>query len=116
MNFEQIVEKVCASDKRNKFAISYAKNPELPQFYHIYDPIDVEFDSPIGVIRMFSIDEIKTEAVNYSYVAGGLIFATSNGDPLFIKNNLVYICDHGSKNPTYEKLANSFEEFIKNII
>ena len=116
MVFKQFVEKVCSIDRRNKFITPVCKNKDIHEFYHFYDPIDVEFNTTIGTIRMFSIDEIESEASNYAYLNADFVFAAINGDAIFVKHGGVYICDHGSSKPTFEKLAGSFDEFIKNII
>ena len=116
MVFEQFVAKVCKQDARNKFAAGNNNLEFLPEFYHVYDPVDVEFCSQIGTVRMFSIAEIQTETENYAYLGLDFVFATINGDPLFVKNNAVYVCDHGSTTPTLEKISDSFEELLKSIV
>ena len=65
---------------------------------------------------MFSIAEIQTETESYAYLGLDFVFATINGDPLFVKNNAVYVCDHGSTTPTLEKISDSFGEFLKSIV
>ena len=116
MVFEHFVEQVCKSDARNKFATGTNSAGFLSDFYRFYNPVDVEFASQIGVIRMFSIEEIQEETNCYAYIGADFVFATINGDPLFVKNKEVYVCDHGSDSPTFEKIASSFEEFLKIII
>ena len=89
---------------------------ELPAFYQYYDPVDVEFDSSMGCIKMVPIGELESVTEQYSYVDPDVVFATSNGDPLFIKNKMVFCCTHGSKNPKLNMLANTFDAFLKSII
>ena len=116
MVFEQCVEKVCKIDKRNKFTNGKATCKNLPEFYKYYNPVDVEFKSNLGIIRMLPIDEISKETASYSYIKLDFVFALINGEPLFVKDKKVYICENGNQNPTLEKVAYSFEEFLKNII
>lgn len=116
MLFDDFVKKVCALDKRNVFKKPTKVDKTLPEFYSCYDPVDVEFDSKIGVIRMIPTEKLKKVTEGYSYIGLDLVFATINGDPLFLKGNTVYICTHGCDNPKLEKVANTFNVFLKTII
>ncbi len=44
------------------------------------------------------------------------MIATVNGDPVFMKDQKVYTCSHGTRRPKVELLADSFEKFIEMII
>lgn len=120
MLYQKFVEKIIEQDKRNLFSKyegdlgNYAK--EIKEFYFNYNPVDVEFDYKGFSVRLVSasdFDKIKSE---YSYLSTDLIIATCNGDPIFLKNGNVYTCPHGVKTPNFEKLADSFDEYLTSII
>lgn len=114
MDYDIIVEKLIKIDKRNKFRKIDLKN-NLPNFYHHYDPYDVEVDYGIMTIRFYSISKLERLNEEYSYLNVDLVFATSNGDPIFINDDKVYTCAHGCLNPKFEKIANNFDDFLVKI-
>lgn len=80
----------------------------LRNFYKNYNPEDVE----IGMIRFVPADELESITKDYEYIKPDCVFATENGDPIFLKNGKVYTIPHGVRNPKLELKANSFNEYL----
>ena len=115
MNYDVIVKKMIDFDKRNKFKRTNNPNINLPSFYHSYDPYDVEIDYDCMIIRFCQISKLESLNKEYGYLNVDLVFATNNGDPIFVGKGKIYTCEHGSNNPEFEKIANNFDEFLKKI-
>ena len=106
-------------DERNCFATVDDAEPKLrdaPKLYCFYDPVDVEFVFRSGAVRMVPLSKLSELQKQYGYVGADCIFATCNGDPVFLKAGKVYTCPHGTHRIVYEELAPSFDAFIKEII
>ena len=116
--YNKFISSAIAEDSRNKFgkASSVEGVPnELHRFYTNCNPIHVEISYPgIGVLRFYGIEELKELQSDYSLQSTDFVFATCNGDPVFLNNDAVYISL--PENYTPELLASSFEEFINNYI
>ena len=119
MLYDDFVKKIVSKDKRNIFIknnIIDKKYINIPEIYQYYNPLDVEFKFNSSIIRLVPISEFEDIQKEYSYVKADYIFGFSNGDPIFVKNQKVYTCLHGSKSVVYEELASSFENFIREVI
>lgn len=120
MLYDEFVNKVISEDSRNVFGkvTDNANLPDdsFPELYKYYDPIDVEFEFNSGIIHLAPFSEIAELQNEYSYVNADCVFATCNGDPIFIKDGKVFTCLHGTAKVIYEELASSFDEFINEII
>lgn len=114
MEYNDFVRKATAEDSRNRFSegVSVAiVSPELSAFYACFDPSDVEVFYPgIGTIKWCSSDELETIQGEYSLRQGDCIFATCNGDPIFIHEGKIMMTSHDVYRP--ELLAESFDGFI----
>lgn len=109
MDYDILVNKL---SKGNVFLHVRKDDNKYDDFYNYYDPIDVYVlydNNEIHFIPYEKIDEVTKE---YSFIKCNYVFATCNGDPIFIMDNKVYTCAHGTKNPKYELLSNSFDEFL----
>ena len=91
-------------------------NKKAPDLYKYYDLVKVCV--PFDDLYVCFVPAEKIEKINneYSYLNVDFVFATSDGDPVFLDNGKVYTCPHGTSNPKKELLANSFEDFIEKII
>jgi hypothetical protein len=85
---------------------------ELIPFYQEYNPVDVEITYDGVGIHFYPIDELSDLQAEYAYIKAQFVFATCNSDPIFLNNEKVYTCPHGVKEPEWEKLAESFEEYL----
>lgn len=120
MSLSAFVKKALVQDKRNRFETYSGRldtvPDELKMFYRECNPINVEIVSDFTPIRFYSVQELPSLQKEYSFVKDGFVFATCNGDPIFIDNTGVYTCPHGVKNPEREKLANNVNEFLDSLI
>lgn len=116
MDYKNFITSAIAEDSRNRFgktaSVEGVPN-ELHSFYTNCNPIDVEINYPgLGALRFYGIDELKELQSDYSLQSTDFVFATCNGDPVFLSNNAVYISLPEKYTP--ELLASSFEDFIIN--
>jgi len=118
MNFDDFVKSVVKQDDRNKFLKSANIPKTVPknciEFYRKYDPVDVEVTlSDLTSVKFCTLSSI--DEVNSIYELGKdcFIFATREGDPIFIKGGHVYTWTHGSTNMNFDKIAESFEKYIE---
>ncbi len=119
MIYDDFVSTLIKNDSRNVFKKVRDNNKvsqAMPALYSLYDPVDVEFKYNHGITRMTSLSEMNELQSIYNYVDADCIFADCNGDPIYMKNGQVYTTLHGSDGSKAEKLASSFEEFIKQVI
>ncbi len=118
MKFEKFARKVKEQDTRNAFDTGKTIDdiPEILSLFFIeLDPVDVEVNIEGAIVRFVPISEYFDVQKEYSLGNEKFIFATSNGDPIFLYDNAVYTCAHGTKNTSYEKLAGTFEEYLNKI-
>lgn len=85
-------------------------------FYKKYNPVNVEIDM-YNFIPADKLEEVNTNEYGGYFDSKEIpfIFATCNGDPIFFTKGKVYTHPHGTGKATpnsYEKLANSFIEFL----
>jgi len=116
MDYTAFVRKAKEQDSRNIFE-AYTGNldvvpNELKPFYRACNPVDVELDINDAVVRFCPAVELPEMQQEYSYINAQFVFATSNGDPIFLREGTVYTCAHGMKEPKWEKLSDSFERYI----
>ena len=116
MEFSKFVEKAVLYDKRNifsKYEGSLNGLPEVLQdFYRENNPIDVEVNN----VRFYSVEDLVDLQAEYSYLNAQFVFATCNGDPIFIHDGHVYIAPHGVKFPRWEMLAPTVETYFGELI
>lgn len=78
-----------------------------------FDKIEVLLDDvPIQFVPAKSL--IATTQT-YSYINASLVFATCNGDPIFWDKGKIYTCAHGVKNPNWEYISPSFDDFLTSL-
>jgi hypothetical protein len=121
MDYLQFVDFANKQDSRNVFA-EYKQNLDLSlpdkvkAFYKKFNPLDVEIDDSGLGIRFFPVDDLPNLQRDYSYLKDAFIFATCNGDPIFLNNGRVFTCAHGVKESKPELLANSFDEYLSKLM
>ena len=116
MIYDEFVKGISKLDSSNKFIKSKVTNNPYNKFYDFYDPRGVEFEFNGGVVFMIPYDKIDKVTADYHILNANYVFATCNGDQYFVKNGKVYTCCHGMKKPDLEFLAESFEDFLKNVL
>ena len=104
-------------DARNKFGKASALSAAIPQqlypFYTSCNPTDVEIIFDGGAVRFIAAECVADSQQEYDIAAGAFVFATCNGDPIFVYNTVVYTCPHGAGKAEWEILSESFDAYIK---
>lgn len=116
MSFSSFVEKAILQDKRNIFT-KYDGNldivpDELKSFYKNYNPTDVEISKDGVAIRLFSAENLPSLQEEYAYLKVQFVFATYNGDPIFLHDGHVYTCPHGVKSTKWQLLSDNIQKFF----
>lgn len=116
MDYITFFEKLQKMDSRVQFtkADKYLRceGLEIPEFYQMVDPVHVEFEFHDGIIRLEPFEGLKMLNEEYQYVVADCVFATCNGDPIYIRDGEIYTCVHGSKRIVEEKIAASVKEMF----
>ena len=116
MRIVQFVEKAIRQDKRNIFSLYNGVLINIPlefqEFYKVYNPVDVEIKTKkfgnIWFCPAERLDEIKSE---YNFYPNSVfIFATCNGDPIFMENGKIYTSYESSYSPEF--LADTLNDFL----
>lgn len=88
---------------------------KIPLFYKTINPVNVEFEFNDGIIRLEPFDGLLVLNEQYGYAEADCVFATCNGDPIYVKNEKVYTCTHGSRRVIEEEIAMSVESLFETI-
>lgn len=119
MDFSTFSKKAVAQDKRNRFGKYTGQQGAIPDallsFYREYDPLDVEVELAGACVRFISAAELESTSDEYPFLHEQFIFATSNGDPIFLNEGHVYTCPHGGGQPKWELLADDFATYLSGI-
>ena len=115
MTYLEFVEKAIAQDSRNVFT-KYGGNLDivpdtLRSFYEEKNPLDVE----INFTRFISADKLAAVQTEYSYLNAQFVFATCNGDPVFLHDGCIYTVPHGAKGSNWELLAKDIETYFSTL-
>ena len=116
MDYISFVNNAKEDDERNTFGrfagdISFAPD-ELRPFYQSADPIDVEVGYNGVSIRFCPAAELTGLQEEYASMNVGFVFATCNGDPIFLNAGKVYTSAHGAGESEWELMAESFDGFL----
>lgn len=115
MLVEDFIKKSILQDKRNIFgkASSDGSIPNiLKEFYKKANPVDVEITMGGNVIRFVPVDELSDVQHNYKLGDERFVFATCNGDPIYVYMNKIYTCCHGINEIDDELVADNFSLFL----
>lgn len=115
MTIKDFVKKAISQDKRNVFGEGKVKiwvPKDFEEFYTIANPISVEVMIDHNPVWFFPIEEIMDEQNNYGIGDNRFVFASCNGDPIYVMNNKIYTCCHGTKKITDELLAEDLFSFL----
>jgi len=116
MTIEEFITKAEMQDSRNHFEPFFGDVSFVPEdireFYVSANPVDVEIRTrKFGNVRFFPIQQIRNLNNEYSFMPNEtFIFATTNGDPIFIENSHFYISYESRYMP--ESLSNNFSFFL----
>lgn len=119
MDYYSFFEKLQRADSRIKFTKIDKKIScnvaKLPEFYQMFNPVNVEFEFNDGMIKLEPIEGLRTLKEDYQYVMADCVFATCNGDPIYARDGKIYTCVHGAKRVVEEKIAESVEELFEKV-
>lgn len=117
MDYYSFFEKLQKADSRVRFSegINNKKcnNLEIPEFYRVVNPINVEFEFNDGVVKLASFEELSALNKEYQYIRDGCVFATCNGDPIYIRAGEIFTSVHGTRHTVEEKIATSLEKLFE---
>ena len=115
MRYAEFKQKAMREDKRNVFGECDCPEivpSELREFYSKCNPVDVEISFPrLGAVRLYPADELSQLQADYGLGDENFVFATTNGDAIFMNGGKVYCTLHGHYIP--ELLAETFDKFIE---
>ncbi len=116
MDYSRFVSKAVAQDKRNKFMKYNGELNFIPaearDFYQNFNPVDVEIGMNGSSVRFYPVLELMNLQKDYDYLRVQFVFATCNGDPIFLYQGHVYTCPHGINDPKLEKIAENWNDFF----
>lgn len=115
MTIEKFVKKAIEQDKRNIFEKSEVADfvPNiLKDFYKKANPINVEITMNQNVVKFMSISELEKSQLDYLFDKERFVFASCNGDPIYIYNNQIYTCCHGTNEIEDEFMAENLSDFF----
>lgn len=87
----------------------------IPAFYSVINPINVEFEYNDGIIRLEPIENFDNLKKEYDYVQTDCIFASCNGEPIYLKDKKVFTCIRGSKRIIEEEIASSINMLLESV-
>jgi len=116
--YEKFREIAMIYNKSNSFSTYNGNLNGLPvavhEFYKKFNPVDVEIDYNGLAVRFCPADRLSQLQEEYSYINAQFVFATCNGDPIFLNDDTVYSCSHdNSEKSGWEKLSDNFDDYIK---
>lgn len=118
MSYYDFVNLAQKQDPRNSFEpydsdLSFMPLP-LRSFYTTNNPINVEIvlhDSTS--VRFSPVKFLERLQKEYEFEDSSFIFATQEGDPIYLKSNGIFRCAHGSSTLNEIKISNSFDSYIE---
>lgn len=119
MEYHSFFEKLRVEDSRIEYSETCrgleCEGLKIPQFYKTINPVNVEFEFNDGIIRLEPFEGLLVLNEQYGYTVADCVFATCNGDPIYVKNEKVYTCTHGSKRVIEEEIAASVDSFFETV-
>lgn len=118
MEYYSFFEKLQRANPEIKFAKVDRKlcgKFKIPAFYQVLNPVNVEFEFNDGIVKLEPFESLRILNEQYQYVTSDCVFATCNGDPIYIREGKIYTCVHGSKRVIEEKLADSIEKMFEQV-
>ena len=116
MLYSDFVTKLQSYFKHIDFEEAQLKDNPYAAFYNFYNPKRVEFEYNNVDLLLLPYSKIDKITKDYAYLECDFVFGLANSDPYFVKGGKVYTCYHGDSKPDLEFIANSFDEFLKQIM
>ena len=93
MDYVEFFEKLKMEDSRVEYSVinegKHCCITNIPAFYKIVNPINVEFEYNDAIVRLVPFDELEEINKEYLYIDSGCVFATCNGEPIYEKNKKI---------------------------
>lgn len=118
MTIKDFVNKAIEQDDRNVFEPCDTVDnlpKDIVEFYKNDNPVDVELNFEGIIVRFFPYDELEMVQKEYALPESAFVFATSNGDPIYLMEGEIYIGLHGSLDNSGELFAESLEKLFDKI-
>jgi hypothetical protein len=123
MSYDSFIENIKCQDERNKFGTTSESDVDflpnsLKELYINANPKDVEIVlENLTSIKLYPLHQLIDLQKEYKNV-DGFVFATHEGDPIFIMDGKVFRAVHGSGTSILDKetLADSIDNFIEFIM
>ena len=120
MKIETFLEKVKEQNPDTVFG-KYEGNlknipEELQLYYKNFNPQKVIIGYNGTSICLISAEDLEKENAYYKNMGTGFVFATCDSDPIFYSEGKIYTCPHGVKNPEWECLSETIEDYFDSII
>ena len=93
----------------NKVAEGLAKDSEYTGARN--DAVKLAWDYG-NAVRFVPADELETIQSDYSMGKERFVFATCNGDPIYVYDKKIYTCCHGTRKIKDELMAENFAAFL----
>ncbi len=117
MDYVSFFNKLKDVDSRTEFRMvensKILDGKNIPAFYSVINPINVEFEYNDGIIRLEPIENFDNLMKEYDYVQTDCIFASCNGEPIYLKDKKVFTCIRGSKRIIEEEIASSVDMLLE---
>lgn len=117
--FEDFVKKAMKQDSRNKFEVFNGDISFVPEvmrlFYKDNNPKDVEVKIDGSYVRFSPIEDILVLQQEYDLGKENFVFASTNGEPIYLKKEKVYTCLFGKEGIIEEKIADSLNDYLQKI-
>lgn len=119
MTINEFVDKAKKQDCRNIFEKYDGDLSVIPKdlrsFYRNFNPIDVEVSMKEISVHFFPIDALDVLKTDYKLPDTCFVFASANGDPIYIEDGKIKSGVFGKKGFIPEILAESFLQYIEMI-
>lgn len=115
MKVEDFVKKSIEQDKRNVFEevkVDEFVPDILKELYQKANPVDVEITMDGNVVSFISMDELEDSQSDYSLGDARFVFASCNGDPIYVYDGKIYTCCHGTDKVDDELMADNLSMFF----
>ena len=114
--FSDFAKKALKQDSRNRFEhfdgdISFIPTV-LQAFYENNNPVDVEVKINNAYVRFFPVEELQSLQQEYELGEECFVFASCNGEPVYLKGNKVYTCLFGKMGIAEEKLSDNLKDYF----
>lgn len=117
MKIKDFITKSMMQDKRNIFErverdIKASVPDTLKEFYLIANPVDVEVSMNNYAVQFIPLDQLDASQSEFSLGDNRFVFASCNGDPIYVYDGKIYSCCHGIGKVEDELMAEDLGSFF----